>query len=124
MNTIVLKDETTIQVPELMGINSITTTVADVAALQTLKDKLTADNISEIKVQNDAGLTVGEYEALVLEPDWTIIWTEDGIKATFRLRNKTEIELLREEIAAKNAVTDGAIEDLAQGISDIAGMEA
>lgn len=124
MNTIVLKDETTIQVPELMGINSITTTVADVAALQTLKDKLTADNISEIKVQNDAGLTVGEYEDLVLEPDWTITWTEDGIKATFRLRNKTEIELLREEIAAKNAITDGAIEDLAQGISDIAGMEA
>ena len=124
MNTIVLKDETTIQVPELMGINSITTTVADVAALQALKDKLTADNISEVKVQNDAGLTVGEYEALVLEPDWTIAWTEDGIKATFRLRNKTEIELLREEIAAKNEITDGAIEDLAQGISDIAGMEA
>lgn len=124
MNTIVLKDETTIQVPELMGINSITTTVADVAALQTLKDKLTADNISEIKVQNDAGLTVGEHKDLVLEPDWTITWTEDGIKATFRLRNKTEIELLREEIAAKNAITDGAIEDLAQGISDIAGTEA
>lgn len=124
MNKIILKDNTEIQVPELAGIYSITTTVENIEGVQSLKDKLTPDNISEIKVQNDAGLTTGEYSNLVLNPNWTIAWTDDGIKTTFTLREKTEIELLREEIAAKNTITDGAIADLAQGISDIAGMEA
>ena len=117
MAKVILKDKYAIETVSLMSMGEVQTTVADVATLQALKDKLTADNLSAVTTTNDAGLEVGHYEDQVLNPDWTIRWQEKGgLLVTFGLHDKTEIEKLQES----RAVQDGAISDLGTAVSEIA----
>ena len=120
MDKIILKNKNEIEVVQMPSIGSITVNLADVAALQSLKDSLTEDNLSEVKTTNEAGLTVGNYEDLILQPDWTVRWTEYGIRATFGLREMTETERRLSELEAGQQVQDGAISDLGSAVSDIA----
>lgn len=120
MDKIILKNKNEIEVVQMPSIGSITVNMADVAALQSLKDSLTEDNLTEVKTTNEAGLTVGNYEDLILNPDWTVRWTDDGIQATFGLREMTETERRLSELEAGQQVQDGAISDLGSAVSDIA----
>lgn len=120
MDKIILKNKNEIEVVQMPSIGSITVNLADVAALQSLKDSLTEDNLTEVKTTNEAGLTVGNYEDLILNPDWTVRWTDDGIQATFGLREMTETERRLSELEAGQQVQDGAISDLGSAVSDIA----
>lgn len=120
MDKIILKDNTKIEVLQMPAIGSITVLAADVAAIQTLKDQLTSDNLEEVTIKNDAGNTVGIYDGLVLQDNWTIRWTDDGILTTFGLREKTAIEKQMETINKEQSVQNGAIEDLGAAVSDIA----
>lgn len=120
MDKIILKNKNEIEVAQMPSIGSITVNLSDVAALQSLKDSLTEDNLTEVKTTNEAGLTVGNYEDLILNPDWTVRWTEDGIRATFGLREMTETERRLSELEAGQQVQDGAISDLGSAVSDIA----
>ena len=120
MDKIILKNKNEIEVVQMPSIGSITVNQADGAALQSLKDSLTEDNLTEVKTTNEAGLTVGNYEDLILQPDWTVRWTEDGIRATFGLREMTETERRLSELEAGQQVQDGAISDLGSAVSDIA----
>ena len=120
MDKIILKDNTEIEVQQMPSIGSITVMAADVAAIQALKDQLTADNLEEVTIKNDAGNTVGIYEGLVLQDNWAIKWTDDGILTTFGLREKTDIEKQMDTINKEQSVQNGAIEDLGAAVSDIA----
>ena len=120
MDKIILKNKNEIEVTQMPSIGSITVNLADVEALQSLKDSLTEDNLTEVKTTNEAGLTVGNYEDLILNPDWTVRWTDDGIQATFGLREMTETERRLSELEAGQQVQDGAISDLGSAVSDIA----
>lgn len=120
MDKIILKNKNEIEVTQMPSIGSITVNLADVEALQSLKDSLTEDNLTEVKTTNEAGLTVGNYEDLILQPDWTVRWTDDGIQATFGLREMTETERRLSELEAGQQVQDGAISDLGSAVSDIA----
>ena len=120
MDKIILKNKNEIEVVQMPSIGSITVNLADVAALQSLKDSLTEDNLTEVKTTNEAGLTVGNYEDLILNTDWTVRWTDDGIQATFGLREMTETERRLSELEAGQQVQDGAISDLGSAVSDIA----
>ena len=119
MDKIILKNKNEIEVVQMPSIGSITVNLSDVAALQSLKDSLTEDNLTEVKTTNEAGLTVGNYEDLILNPDWTVRWTDDGIQATFGLREMTETERRLSELEAGQQVQDGAISDLGSAVSDI-----
>lgn len=118
MAKVILKDKYEIETVSLQSLGAVQTSVADVAALQALKDKLTADNLSAVTTTNDAALEVGHYEDLVLNPDWTLRWEEsgNGLLVTFGLHEKTELEKLKES----QAVQDGAIADLGTAVSKIA----
>lgn len=120
MDKIILKNKNEIEVTQMPSIGSITVNLADVKALQSLKDSLTEDNLTEVKTTNEAGLTVGNYEDLILQPDWTVRWNDDGIQATFGLREMTETERRLSELEAGQQVQDGAISDLGSAVSDIA----
>ena len=120
MDKIILKNNTEIEVQQMPALGSITVLVEDVAAIQTLKDQLTADNLEEVTIKNDAGNTIGIYENLVLQEPWTIRWTDDGILTTFGLREKTEVEKQMEAFKAEQAIQNGAIDDLGTVVSDIA----
>lgn len=119
MDKIILKNKTEIEVTQMPSIGSVTVKMENVSALQSLKDSLTEDNLSEVKTTNEAGITVGNYEDLILQPDWTVRWTDDGIQATFGLREMTETERRLSELEAGQQVQDGAIEDLGSAVSDI-----
>ena len=120
MDKIILKNETEIEVTQMPSIGSVTVQLENVSALQSLKDSLTEDNLTEVKTTNEAGITVGNYEDLILQPDWTVRWTDDGIQATFGLREMTETERRLSELEAGQQVQDGAISDLGSAVSDIA----
>ena len=119
MEKVILKDGTSIEVTSMPSIGSITTICHDVAAVQALKDKMTSDNISEISVENEVGLKVGNYTDYVPIDTWTIQWTDDGIKTTFGFRKKSETELIREELSETKKLVDShdsAIIDLGEAV--------
>lgn len=120
MDKIILKDKTEIEVKQMTSIGSVTVDLQNVAALQELKDRLSSDNLSEVQTTNADGIVVGNYEGMVLQEVWTVKWTDAGIETVFGLREKTEIEKLREEFAEAQAVQDGAISDLGTAVSEIA----
>ena len=120
---IILKDGTSIVTESILSIGCIKTKVDDVEALQSLKEKLTKSNLETVAVQTGAGLTVGNYSDMVLLEDWTIRWEIDGILATFGLRNKTEEEKMKEDIAAlkeNNSILDSAVGDLGTAVAALA----
>ena len=82
------------------------------AALQACKDSLTDDNLSEVTFKNDAGVTVGNYENLKLNPVWAVRWIENGISATFGLSEKAEEEMRLDDIEEGQSVQNSAIAEL------------
>lgn len=120
MDKIILKDNTTIEATSITSIGNIKTTVADVTALQALKENLSGDSLELVKVLNDAGLTVAEYKDLVLNPIMEIEWIEGGISARVSLREKDELEKRMDAVEDGQKVQDGAIADLGSAVSDIA----
>ena len=120
MDKIILKDNTEVEVLQMPSLGSITVSVADVAAIQTLKNQLTVDNLSNVTIKNDAGLTTGIYEDLNLSDTWTIKWTDDAIETTFGLAVKSDIEKRLDAVETGQSIQDGAIADLGTAVSDIA----
>ena len=119
MSKIILKDKTEIETVVLQSIGAIKTNVADLTAAAALKEKLTADNISEVTTTNDAGLEVGHYTGLVLGGMTADLLSAEGIDVTISLREKTDIEKLREEFLTSQAVQDGALTDLGEAVSTV-----
>ena len=122
-NIMVLKDSTEIPMEDGSDKYSIHIAVENLAALGTLWDKLTMENLAEVQVKNAEGAEIGNYKDMALcSPAFrSIDKTEDGrIQATFEIRQKTELELLKEQIDAMNetlSVHDGAIGDMGAVIS-------
>ncbi len=86
-------------------------------------DMLTPENLKSVQIQNGDGVTVGNYENLVLDNETSTIQPDGKILTSFRLREKTEVELLREEINSLKEgqeVQDGAISDLGAAVSGLA----
>lgn len=90
-------------------------------------DMLTEDNLKSVQVQNGEGMTIASYKNLVLDSETSsVLKDEDGIEkvlTSFHLREKTEVELLREEVEALKEgqeVQDGAIADLGEAVSGLA----
>ena len=90
-------------------------------------DMLTEENLKSVQIQNGDGLTIANYKNLVLDGETSSIFKdEDGLEkilTSFHLREKTEVELLREEVEALKEgqeVQDGAISDLGEAVSGLA----
>lgn len=90
-------------------------------------DMLTEDNLKSVQIQNGDGTTIANYKNLVLDSETSSVFKdEDNIEkilTSFHLREKTEVELLREEVEALKEgqeVQDGAIADLGEAVSGLA----
>ena len=112
MDKLILKNGNEIELTASTSLGILTTDVADVATLQACKDSLTDDNLSKVTFKNDAGVVVGNYENLKLNPVWSIRWIEKGISATFGLSEKTEEELRLDDIEEGQSVQNNAIAEL------------
>ena len=125
-DVMVLKDSTEITIVNDDGIHNMQIVVDNLTELGTLWDKLTPDNLSTVVIKDSDGSEVGNHNNMVLcSPAFqSVDKTEDGkIQATFGIRNKTELEQLKEQVAAMSetlSVHDGAIGDMGAVISAVA----
>lgn len=125
-NILVLKDATEITIVNDAEIYNMQTIVDNLSELGTLWDKLTPDNLSKVAIKDSEGTAVGNYNDMVLcSPAFRAVdKTEAGkIQATFGIRGRTELELLKEQVAAMSetlSVHDGAIGDMGAVISAVA----
>lgn len=123
---IVLKDGSEITSENGSDAYNVQIVVDDLVALGSVWDKLTNENLKEIQIRNVEGGASGNYKNMALcSPVFRAVdRTEDGkIHATFGLRNKTEVELLREQVTVLSEtvnVHDGAIGDMGAVISAVA----
>ena len=86
-------------------------------------EMLTEENLKHIEIQTADGTVVGIYENILLDSETSAIQTDGKILTSFHLREKTEVELLRErveQLESGQEVQDGAINDLGIAVSDLA----
>lgn len=115
MDKMVLKDNVKIEIMGGAGLNTITTVAGDWAALGGVADALTTDgNLDKVQFMTDETVT-GEYNDMILEmPLFTAVdVVGDEIRATFAIREKTEIEKRLDALETGAEVRDGAIMELA-----------
>lgn len=86
-------------------------------------DMLTPENLKYVQIQNGDGVTVANYADLVLDSETSNEQEDGAILTSFHLREKTELEKLKEEVAQLKEgqdVQDEAISDLGEAVSGLA----
>lgn len=88
-DTLVLKDETIIELEAGASLGALQVLSADRAAMVATWDQLTPDNLSSVQVKNGDGLVVGNYTGLVLVSEMSIVAADGTVLTTYNLREKT-----------------------------------
>ena len=117
MEYLVLKDENKIQIETGSGLSDMMVVSATKEEMISTWDLLTAENLKAVQIRNSEDVVLGEYANLVLESETSVVQADGTILTRFKLRQKTEVELLREEVEALKLgqeVQDGAIVELAE----------
>ncbi len=86
-------------------------------------DMLTEENLKHIEIQNDDGTVIGTYDNILLDSEISTVRPGGKILTSFHMREKTELELLRErveQLESGQEVQDGAISDLGEAVSGLA----
>lgn len=86
-------------------------------------DMLTPENLKSVQIQNGDGVVIANYENLILDSETSIVQEDGTILTSFHLREKTEVEFLRERVEQLEngqEVQDGAISDLGEAVSSLA----
>lgn len=115
MQKITFSDNTEIEIKEGAALDEITVTVEDFPALGTIADKLmTKGNLDTVKfIQDDIETGVYNDMALIRPVFTEVDVTEDGVVASFGIREKTDLEKRVDEIETGQDIQDGAIAELA-----------
>ena len=113
-DTMILKDGTTIELEAGASLGAIQVSESDRSAMLRTWEKLTEENLAEVKIQNGSGLTVGIYKDLILVSETSVVSTDGAVTTTYSLRGKTEVEKRLDNVEAGQAIQDGAIADLGE----------
>lgn len=114
---LVLKDGSKINIEPGASLSSIGVVSATKEEMIAVWDLLTMENLKEVHFKNAEGEVIGEYANLIFENETSVIQADRSIITYFNLRQKTEVELLREEIETLKVgqeIQDGAIVELAE----------
>lgn len=122
MDKIILANKTTFEIADGASLGNIQIRSEDFNGIKSITDAFSEENVSKVTfIHNDQ--TSGEYENLKYEgfsymPNIGEDGTEDGTyTVTIRLRIKTEIEKVIDELKAGHESNAGAIQDLADMIA-------
>lgn len=122
MDKIILANKTTFEIADGASLGNIQIRSEDFNGIKSITDAFSEENVSKVTfTHNDQ--TSGEYENLKYEgfsymPNIGEDGTEDGTyTVTIRLRIKTEIEKVIDELKAGHESNAGAIQDLADMIA-------
>lgn len=129
-DTLVLKDGTIIDLEAGAGLGNMRVELEDLVELEAMWDKLTAENLKEVTIKNDAGMVCATYTDLVAQkPVFRHLDKNDAGKVVviLCLRKKTEMEIAIEELKTQQKIIDGAVGDLGvvtSALADQIGGEA
>ena len=84
---------------------------------------MTPENLAEVKFQNDAGTTIGEYADLILVSETSQETSGGAVQTIFSFREKTDPEKRLDVLEEGQAVQDEAINDLGTATSELAEKE-
>lgn len=119
---IMLKDGTEIVLESSQGIGALHVAVNSKQQACALWEHFTSDNLKQVTIKNQDGLTVGKYQDMVLN-HFQGEEKEDGtILATFSLRSKSALELMEERLSAVEegqTIQDSGIDELGKTMSDL-----
>ena len=121
--SLILKDGTVIELEAGAGLGNMKVELEDLAELEEMWDKITAENLKEVTIKNDAGMVCATYTNLAAQkPLFRYLDKTDSEKilAVFCLRQKTEMEIAIEELKSQQQVLDGAVGDLGEVTSTMA----
>ena len=113
-DTMILKDGTTIELEAGASLGAIQVSESDRSAMLRTWEKLTEENLAEVKIQNGSGLTVGIYKDLILVSETSVVSTDGAVTTTYSLRGKTEVEKRLDNVEAGQAIQDEATVDLGE----------
>lgn len=117
MEKIILKDKKEILVEGGTTTNTFTTIVAGTEGVKVLLDSLTEDNLSNMEMQNEAGLVCAVWENKILENVNAVnIVKTNNWKVTVTLKEKDAITLRLEALEAGQALQDNAIADMSETV--------
>lgn len=122
-DTLILKDGSAIEMEPGGNLSDIKVISETKYNMLSTWDKLTEDNLSEVKIKNRDGIVVSNFKSLLLVSETSTIQGDGTILTSFHLREKTEVELLRERVEQLEngqEVQDEAISDLGTAVSDLA----
>lgn len=119
---LILKDGSEIELQAGARLNALGVLSADRTAMLEVWKKLTEENLSEIKIENGQGLTVGEYTGLMLISETSIVRKGGETYTLFCLREKNDMEKRMDELEEGLEIHDGAIMDMAEMLGGV--MEA
>lgn len=122
-DTLIFNDKTTIVLESGSALDDIKVLSATKQDMLTAWNKFTELNLRSVQIKNPEDVLIGTYENLILESETSAIHPDGTILTNFKLREKTEVELLKEQISAmevQQEVQDGAIADLGEAVSVLA----
>lgn len=121
---LVLADSTEINLEDGASIGNMCVVSDNKTAMLDTWVTLTPDNLRQVQITTD-GEVSGQYSNLILDHETSTVQADGSILTSFALRQKTQVEMLLEEVAelrAGQSVQDGAIKDLGAITSTIAGQ--
>lgn len=119
---IVLNDSTEIELESSQGIGALHIAVNSKQEACALWGQFTSDNLKQITIKNQDGLTVGTYQDMVLNYFQGEEKADGKILATFSLRSKSALELMEERLSAVEkgqTIQDSGIDELGRTMSDL-----
>lgn len=123
MDKLILNNQSQLNIESGSSLSDMKVVSDDKYSMISTWDMLTNENLKHIEIKNKDGIVIGTYDNIVLDRETSTIRQDGKILTSFHLREKTEVELLREEIEALKEgqeVHSGAIEDLGNAVSDLA----
>lgn len=119
---LVLKDGTEIKLETSQGMENLNVVTKSKQEACNFWEKFTSDNLKQVIVKNQDGITVGNYNNMILDHFRGIEKADGTILAVFSLRNKSDIEIMAERLSAvetNTQINSEAIGDVGEAISDI-----
>ena len=100
MRTVILADDTRIEnCSDSSSVNSIIAVRGTYGEAGAIRDSFTEENSGVIRIEDEEGNPIASSGSLILLPDVTLRETAGGVIVEVRLRNKTEMELMQDQIA-------------------------
>lgn len=118
-NALILKDGSAIEVESGASLSDIEVVSETKYEMLSTWDRLTEDNLSEVKIKNSDGIVISNFKSLLLVSETSTIQKDGTILTSFKLREKTETEKRLDALESGQEIQDEAISDLGIAISDL-----